>query len=533
MLFRSSSGESSPILADLDDDGVFEVIIADSSGYVHAFTGDGTELDGWPVVTPTDPRLHTDAPAYADAGLDLHDGMIATVAVGDLDGDGSPEVFAASGTGSVYAWHADGTGVTGWPVEILGREPEEFDSQHVYDNGFAGAPTLYDLDGDGSLEVIAAAMDQRLYVWDATGAPWGPYPIEVCAPELCGNHGTRIINSATVGDADGDGAVEIGLGTNEAVNDGNASISYLYDAVSGTLEDGWPLSESGLINRAGLLPIVGEGHPGSLAFADIDHDGDLEIASPIMLGQSPLYNADASVALDLSYVSTAFGPDNNTNQPSLAQMTNNPAFGDMTGDGIPEYVIGGAGAYYLIALPLISAVDWQNVVGAWDGATGEMLPGWPRQIEDLQFLVAPAIADLDADGKAEAIMGSGGYLVHAWDAAGEQPEGWPKFTGNWILGSPAVGDIDGDGLLEVVVSTREGRLFAWHTRGHADQDIGWASIHHDPQNTGNHETPLATQAGPKGGKPQDEGGCCHKGEAAALFWLLPAGVLLRRRRCRR
>ena len=88
-------------------------------------------------------------------------------------------------------------------------------------------------------------------------------------------------------------------------------------------------------------------------------------------------------------------------------------------------------------------------------------------------------------------------------------------------------------LLEVVVSTREGRLFAWHTRGHADQDIGWASIHHDPQNTGNHETPLATQAGPKGGKPQDEGGCCHKGEAAALFWLLPAGVLLRRRRCRR
>lgn len=532
-LSMGSSGESSPILADLDDDGIFEIVIADSSGYVHAYTGDGTELLGWPVVTAQHPRLHPDAPAYADAGMTLYDGMIATAAVGDLDGDGSPEVLVASGTGNVYAWHADGSTVAGWPATIEGREPEEFDSNHVYDNGIAGAPTLYDLDGDGTIEVLAAGMDQRLYVWGADGAAWGPYPIVVCSPELCADHGTRIINSPTVGDVDGDGAVEIGLGTNEGVNDGNSSVSYLFDAVSGVLEDGWPLEEGGLINRAGLLPIVGEGHPGSLAFADIDGDDDLEIASPIMLGQSPIYAHDASVALDLSYVSTNFGPDTNTNQPSLAQMTNNPAFGDMTGDGVPEFVIGGAGAYYLIALPLISAVDWQNVVGAWDGATGEMLPGWPRQIEDLQFLVAPAIADLDADGQAEAIMGSGGYLVHAWDAAGEEPEGWPKFTGNWILGSPAVGDIDGDGLLEVVVSSREGRLFAWHTQGHADQDVQWASIHHDPANTGNHETPLQAQAGPKKhGGGDDEGGCCHKGEAAALFWLLPAGMLLRRRRCR-
>ena len=119
--------------------------------------------------------------------------------------------------------------------------------------------------------------------------------------------------------------------------------------------------------------------------------------------------------------------------------------------------------------------------------------------------------------------------MHAWDAAGEEPEGWPTFTGNWILGSPAVGDIDGDGLLEVVVSTREGRLFAWHTSGHADQAVGWASIHHDPQNTGNAETPLLAQAGPPVTELPPEG-CCSGGEPSALVWLAPVGLLARRRR---
>lgn len=528
-----TSGESSPLLADLDDDGVFEIVIADASGRVHAFTGSGDELDGWPVQTGVSPRFHADAPVYASGELPtLYDGMIATAAVGDLDGDGSPEVLVGTGSGAVYAWHADGTAVAGFPVEIDGRTPDEFDTSHTYDNGIAGAPTLYDLDGDGTLEIVVAAMDQRLYVWDTTGAPWGPYPIEVCAPENCGESGTRIIASPAVGDVDNDGEIEIGLGTNETVSGGNSSISYLFDAVSGLIEPGWPIIEGGLINQAGLLPIVGEGHPASMAFADLDNDGDLEISNAVMLGQTPLYHHDGTVARDLSYVSSTYGDGSNTNQPSFVQMTNNPGFGDMTGDGVPDYVMAGAGAYYLIALPLVSAIDWQNVVGAWDGATGEFLPGWPRQIEDLQFLVAPAIADLDGDNKAEALMGSAGYLLHAWDAEGIEPEGWPKFTGNWILGSPAVGDIDGDGFVEVVVSTREGRLFAWHTKGHADQAIGWASIHHDPQNTGNFATPLATQAGP----PDEEDipqGCCEGGQKASLLWLAPLGLLWRRRRSTR
>lgn len=526
------SGESSPILADLDEDGDYEIVIATGGGRVHAYQHDGTEVPGWPVQTQMTPYWH--AGQAADAIVSpLSDAFIATVAVGDLEGDGKPEIVAAGGAGFVYAWHSDGTPVLGFPVEMVGREPAEFGENNAWDNGFAGAPSLYDVDGDGTLEIMAAGMDQRVYAWDYSGAPFGPYPVEVCAPDLCGLAGNRIINAVAVGDVDNDGDPDFGVGSNEATQGGKKSISYMLDGRTGVMLPGWPVEESGLVGEAALLPIVGEGHPASLAFADLDGNGDLEIASTVMLGQSPLYNHDGSVFRELPYVGSEYSETNNTSEASLTSMSNNPSFGDLDGDGSPEFFAGGAGTFYLLSLPLISAYDYQHVAAAWSGATGEFMPGWPRQIEDLQFLVAPAVADVSGDGKPEAIFGSAGYMLYAWDGTGQLAEGWPHFTGNWLLGSPAVGDIDGDGYVEVVASSREGHLFAWHTKGRADQAIQWGSIHHDPRNTGNWHTPIEKQVGPPDVAEECAEGecCCQSTEAGMLMgWMAGLSALFGRRR---
>ena len=173
--------------------------------------------------------------------------------------------------------------------------------------------------------------------------------------------------------------------------------------------------------------------------------------------------------------------------------------------------------------------DFQHAVLAWSGVTGALLEGWPRQIEDIQFLVAPAVADISGDGLKEVIYGSGGYMLYAWDGTGEIAPGWPKFTGHWILGSPAVGDIDGDGYLDVVVSTREGWLHAWSTAGAADQVIEWASLHHDKGNTGDHSLPIPTQLGPpKTDDPASDAsdtkdggcGCAASGGVNTAAWVL-------------
>jgi Subtilase family/FG-GAP-like repeat len=527
------SGESSVVLADLDGDSIFEIIAGTGSGQVWALRGDGSALAGFPVAT--DPReiRNSTAEAYASGAVaDNGDGFIGGMASGDLDGDGVPEIVGATLGGGLYAWHSDGSRVDGFPYWTIGREPEEFDTDHTWDQGFASGATLVDLDGDGALEIIAAAMDQRLYVVDADGNDFGPYPITLCYPTECDTNGARVITGATVGDLDGDGDYEIGLGSNEGIEDGRYSVSYLIDALTGEALPDWPLLTSGLVNEALLLPLVGEGHPASMAFADMDGDGESEIANPVMLGLTDPLNADQSTYLELPYYASDWPEGHNASMvPSIIQLVTNPAFGDLDGDGLPDYVCGGASALWLASLAVSQELDYQHGVGAWSGLTGEMFTGWPRQIEDIQFLMAPAIADVSGDGKPEVIYGSAGYLLHAWDVAGTEAAGWPKFTGNWLLGSPAVGDIDGDGYVDVVVTSREGWLYAWTTAGHADQAVQWQSLHHDAQNTGDYHHPLPKQQGPVL-VADDESGCCKRDGGDEAWLLLPLGLfgLGRRRR---
>lgn len=500
-----ASGESSPVLADLNGDGVAEIIVATADGKVFALLGDGSPLRGWPVMTdllrgldPTNPHNHLQAPAYREGavGRDGRGSIIGGVAVGDINGDGRPEVVAADLEGKVYARDTAGIVLPGFPVRTNPEfsKPEDRNDRNVVDAGIFAAPALGDLDGDGVLDVVVAAMDQHVYAWRGDATPLPGWPVLARDLSQSASKGARIVSSPALGDLDGDGALEVVVGTNEVYERSGRVYAFRSD---GSLLRGWPVEvPSAWPQGSDLLPLVGQGVPSAPALADVDGDGLLEVGVAAVAGPGILFKANGRRVLTLKSRAVEFGPESEAKDgPSLFAMTSG-SFGDLDGDGGLELTAGAAG----VRSGLTSAIQgiripFEHHLSAWNARTGDYLSAFPQIVEDFQFFMNPAIADIDGDGVPEVISGSGGYLLHAFNHLGREPGGWPKFTGHWLATSPAVGDIDGDGLLEVVIMSREGCLFVWNTGGPLQvggrSSVQWQKFHHDQWNTGNLSVPLA------------------------------------------
>ena len=171
-----------------------------------------------------------------------------------------------------------------------------------------------------------------------------------------------------VADVDNDEDFEIGIGTNEGVLGGRYSASYLFDAATGA-HAGWPRLSSRLVARLPSCRSSDKGLPASIAAADLDGDGDLEIADPVMLGQTPILAHDGTDHLSLGYTEMTWSEDHNVDVPSVVQMINNPSFGDLDGDGLPDPIQGGAGAMWVASLAMTQHFEFQHAVVAWSGVS--------------------------------------------------------------------------------------------------------------------------------------------------------------------
>ncbi|MGD9403188.1 MAG: FG-GAP-like repeat-containing protein, partial [bacterium] len=141
---------SSPALADLDGDdrldiivGTSRVYLTDDSCYVYVFSHDGIVRPGWPKASTGE--------------------FESSPVVGDIDGDGDPEILIGCTDNHLYAWHADGTPVKGWPRYVI---------HEIY-----STPAICDLDGDGDVEVVVGGYDGLVHVFDLS-APYDPEAME-------------------------------------------------------------------------------------------------------------------------------------------------------------------------------------------------------------------------------------------------------------------------------------------------------------------------------------------------------------------
>ncbi len=213
---------SSPAIADLEPDGVHDIVFGTSAGRVYAMHHDAV-LPGWPFVATGQ--------------------FSSSPAIGDIIPGGSLEIVMASSNDSVYVLTAAGERAPGWPrhLELTPGNGRTNSAAIAPLRRHLGDPTLYviiagaqgavavfapdgtprpefaavtlgavceaapsvaDLEGDGSLEILLTAENRRVHAFHHDGSPVSGFPIEI---------GAEGRGTAAVWDLDGDGATEIAL----------------------------------------------------------------------------------------------------------------------------------------------------------------------------------------------------------------------------------------------------------------------------------------------------------------------------------
>jgi len=353
-------------LADLDGEPGDEIICSDrDQKLIYVYKSDGTLLPGWPQPTGD---LWVWAPA----------------AVGDIDGDGEPEIVCNNLSRITLAWNADGTEVRDGDANPSTNGPLIDRTAELSWAGWnRSGPALFDLDHDGAKDIIFGTRygwetmnSLRAYRWDGTQIDG--FPVETAL-------GGDIMVSPTVADLDDDGDWEIIFVSED-------------DQLHVVHEDGSYYSGFPIYFRA--QSNAGDNTCPSPAVGDFDEDGELEIVAV------EVFN---SLRSDVHVIDTDIGGGTSGQTMSgwpisvPGNSNSNPVVGDINGDGSLDILYGIGGG---------NTESPNNLYAfQFDGTDVE---GFPLTLGG-PIKPSPVICDLDEDRDVDIVYGGWDLQIHVWD----------------------------------------------------------------------------------------------------------------------
>lgn len=315
------------------------------------------------------------------------------------------------------------------------------------------APAVGDLDHDKYREIVAGTVDGHIVAVKANSATgtilWDFDAAAAINASARTPSGVTVRAAAAIADLDQDGwnevIVPVGDVTSSRQNGGVIVLTH-----DGKLMPGWPQLTFDKYDEAFT---EGIGVPPSVA--DLDADGDLEILVGAWDSRIYAWHHDGSWVKGWP-------------QHVFDTVWSSPSVGDLDRDGLLEVVVG-VDAH---TNPYFHSVDGGALYVF--RADGSPYPGFPIYMPE-NFESHAALADLDGDGYLDIVIGGGayydhgpvGYRVHAVNRFAQPLAGWPVSTGGHVTGAPAIVDVNRDGRLDVVVGSWDEKLYAWSGNGQA------------------------------------------------------------------
>ena len=406
---------SIPVVANLDGTGAPEIVVNLTQMDGGGFPGGRIAiLDGATLAVKVPPIPH--APTAATPTYGSHGR--STIAVGDVSGDGLPDIIYAARpvNGASLIVAIDGTGALLWTSHAPGTTtPYPIKVEN-------GAPTLANFDADPMAEIVFGATlidHDGAVIWDQTGGGNGGF---------FGTNGGYQGGISAVADLDNDGTPEIVSGKNAwtvAWNAGNPAATVVSAKWTYAGNDGYP------------------------AIADLDQNGTPEV---VLVASRQVILLDGQTGALWCAQPSCTTPQRVQPINIPGQATNNiggpPTIADFDGDGRPE--IGVAGGYSYSVYDVYRPNE--DITGISPAPTaGQTFVRWTKTTQDLSSnATGSSVFDFQGDGSAEVVYQD---ECNVWVYSGTDGRTQlqiPNTTGT-IHEYPLVVDADGDGNSEILV----------------------------------------------------------------------------------